>query len=1549
MRLAVEKMNRIKKIGAFSLIYVIVISFFLLPLNPNFLNYNYEHPTKQSEFPRSSAETVYSQEWLDNNDFSTQDEWFYSKGELGDNSTVDASISGENANFKVIGEELIKEISSPLNDGTWVQFRNDIFLYPDTATINADGCYVDHQYDESINQTRNYHSVHWKKNVSMGSDMSKNIINSASLEVIFNATVNVNVDVENDNISPQFGIGDFATFYVLISDLDFTNPYRVANNKTSTLGQDSPSITTITDKPIETVDEEDIITALSSSLDKDPEHSNFTITLGIDIYCEDNFGTDYDYWDALLIKSLNLTFSYERKVEKFSSVSWNQIGNQISGANFQITQANLKFQVKINQSWPTSLSPFSEVRILINNNPHFETIRLSSVNGTLQDAKTGGFDVSNLILKDVNISLSIQVFIANTFGLSSNITFSIDNVYLNITYIDTFADYETESQLFLENANKTADPFIQIPLENTVNITIKYLDNETNHIAGAIVQLSGKVSDQLTENGPLGQYSTVIDSTDLEIGIWSLTVTAEKSNYETQVIPFFVDVVERITDLQLYVNGTLKTNNNTVNIKFNEVMNITIFYRDNLTNQHLSGANVTIRNYGDLTENNEQYTININSNSLNLGFNVLTINSQSENYTSQSLQLYVEVYDRATDFKLLVNATEKVENDLIQVQVGEILNLTIFYKDIVDQYHLSGAIVKLVGVGNFNETGFQYNYTLDSRDLNIGFNILSISTQLDNYESQSIQIYIEVYNTPSELTLLVENNSTSPNEIVQVEVDEFINITVFYKDNETKQYLTGATVELIGWGNFSEIGTQYNYTIDTNNLNQGINVLTITAYLDEYQSQNIQFYFEIIGKATELKLYVEDIEQSEKDTVQANINQLLNFTIIYHENLTKQHLSGASVNFIGLGTFADIGTQYYYNLNTTDLGLGFNAITISAQLDNYQFQSIQIYIEVVEKATELKLFVEGEEKVEKDTIQIEFNQLLNLTIFYNDNSSKVHLSGANVTLIGVGNFNDIGTQYYYNLNSTDLGLGFNVITIFVQLDDFQSQSIQIYVDVYEIPTELQLFLNGDPKSARDTLEVEVNEFINITIFYRQNSTGQFLNNATVELLGWGNFSEIGAQYNFTINTNDLEQGITILTINAQYTNHLSLSIQFYIKVTERATEFRLYVEGALINETDTLSVEVNQFLNLTVFYQDNLTNQHLSGAAITVSGVGNFSDVGGQYYYLLNTNDLEQGITILTVFVYLENYQPRFFQFYVKVSERASEISLFLNSEEKTTDPVYELPFGSILNITVKYSDNQTKTHIPGGNIQLIDDTYSDNLTEYLAMNQYTLILDTTVLKIGVNLFTIIAYANNFQVKTITLRITLNKIATVINTTSGDSYFEKEHGQSIILSIVLTDSDFGGTITNATVTYRWAYGQGTLSDLGNNGTYAFELENIQTGTYTITITASAGDDYSFETYKITLNVVSVPPDDFSLLFITLAGALIALVVGFTLYEVRFKYPPTVRKSRKIRKKIRKSKKTKPVKDIMSREELIKDRLESNAEIIQLEKKTENGFKKIKIS
>jgi hypothetical protein len=173
-----------------------------------------------------------------------------------------------------------------------------------------------------------------------------------------------------------------------------------------------------------------------SAFEKDPSHSNFTITIGIDIYSEDNIsGTDTDTYNSLRVTQCNFTFTYEKKIDKFSSVSWEQEGDIISGEDIQIKNAILSFKYKIDQDWPTQRSSFSELQVLINNNLNRETISLSDANSTLQDAKTGGFDVTSLILKDVNITVGIRIFIANTFSWKDNITISIDDVHLIITYI----------------------------------------------------------------------------------------------------------------------------------------------------------------------------------------------------------------------------------------------------------------------------------------------------------------------------------------------------------------------------------------------------------------------------------------------------------------------------------------------------------------------------------------------------------------------------------------------------------------------------------------------------------------------------------------------------------------------------------------------------------------------------------------------------------------------------------------------------------------------------------------------------------------------------------------------------------------------------------------------------------------------------------------------------------------------------------------------------------------------------------------------------------
>lgn len=438
----------IKKIQFLTILFIILVlifNFFFI-IHSNFLiNQN------QSELFQISTSNP-SEQWLRNNNFSTQEAWFYTKGNSGDNSIVDAFIESDHANYRVIGDSRIfSNISGTPNSSTsigWYKYRNENLQFPQEAVINSSGCYVYHYWDEiefsGANQTKNYPAVHFRKNISMLVNMSDYIITSATLDVLFNATVGSNIDTPLDDYGGSqdedvYAIGDFVTFYVLISDKDFSNPYVVGYNKTKYLGQfgnGNDPILTVNDSLLHTVDEQDLVRALTAAFEKDPDHSDFIITLGIDIFSEDNDNSgDHDDWEALIIKECNLTFSYERKIEKFTTISWNQIGDSISGRNIRITDASFNFNCKIDELWPSILSPFSEIRVLLNDNAHKESLQLSSLTSSFQEAKLGGYDITNLILKDVNISVSIQLFIADTFGLDKNITISIDDVSLYITFI----------------------------------------------------------------------------------------------------------------------------------------------------------------------------------------------------------------------------------------------------------------------------------------------------------------------------------------------------------------------------------------------------------------------------------------------------------------------------------------------------------------------------------------------------------------------------------------------------------------------------------------------------------------------------------------------------------------------------------------------------------------------------------------------------------------------------------------------------------------------------------------------------------------------------------------------------------------------------------------------------------------------------------------------------------------------------------------------------------------------------------------------------------
>lgn len=422
----------------------------------NIFTDNPQSNIETNNLKNSAVEYHLNNDWIDNPTFDGLGEPWESRIE-GDSRDVLGNVALGQANYVIRGDSRQRRIDEPLSNTNWTLTRNpELPVLPDFREINSSGCHISHHWNEDVNQTRNRPSVHWKRIVRMPVDMRDYIITSASLEVIFNATVTVEPRTEGGidrfgdplGANDDYSTGDYAEFYALISDEEETfTPIEVAYNHTGELGRDNPRISNYTDTPMDVDPENVLISILTSALQTDG--FNFTITLGIDIYCEDNeYSVDKDRWNSLIIRSFNLTFSYEKKINQLTSLSWEQLGDTITGTNVQVTNANVSFKYKVDRLWPEISSPNSEIRVLINNNSMQETIKLSTANSSFQIAKEGGFDVTSLILKDVNISLSIQVFLADEFGLDQNITISIDDAYFIISYIEIFPDFFSEPWVF---------------------------------------------------------------------------------------------------------------------------------------------------------------------------------------------------------------------------------------------------------------------------------------------------------------------------------------------------------------------------------------------------------------------------------------------------------------------------------------------------------------------------------------------------------------------------------------------------------------------------------------------------------------------------------------------------------------------------------------------------------------------------------------------------------------------------------------------------------------------------------------------------------------------------------------------------------------------------------------------------------------------------------------------------------------------------------------------------------------------------------------------
>ncbi|MBD3212467.1 MAG: hypothetical protein GF311_07650 [Candidatus Lokiarchaeota archaeon] len=432
-------------------IIIILFGPFSLIIDDNIFETNYVNDTQIN----LSSEII-TQQWLNNNNFSSQDSWFESYGLIGENNTLTTTIRNGNADFYVLGEkeDFIVCLGIPNNTETsngWYTTTNSRIVVKPTLgyEINESGCYASHKWEEhggdpfEVNARQNA-AIQWDKNVYIPEDMSKYVITNASFKVKVNATVRASpgewsstgngggleISADESGDSDAFDIGDFVTFYAILSTPEKNIQYTVAEYIPRGLGNDTAGLwDSISDTVFEPEKMEDFIFYLTQVLKSD--NHNFTLTLGMEFYCEDDESTDEDYFKDIYIKECNFSFTYQKLIPKYSSISLNQITDKIPAGNVEILDGKINLKYFMNGSWPEDLSQFSEMRISINNNTLPKTILLKDFNSTIQTLQ---FNAKSYIVKNKTIYFTIEIFMGNTFRYDQNITLSIQQVDLLISY-----------------------------------------------------------------------------------------------------------------------------------------------------------------------------------------------------------------------------------------------------------------------------------------------------------------------------------------------------------------------------------------------------------------------------------------------------------------------------------------------------------------------------------------------------------------------------------------------------------------------------------------------------------------------------------------------------------------------------------------------------------------------------------------------------------------------------------------------------------------------------------------------------------------------------------------------------------------------------------------------------------------------------------------------------------------------------------------------------------------------------------------------------------
>ncbi|MFX0010108.1 MAG: hypothetical protein ACFE9R_07325, partial [Candidatus Hermodarchaeota archaeon] len=973
-------------------------------------------------------------------------------------------------------------------------------------------------------------------------------------------------------------------------------------------------------------------------------------------------------------------------------------------------------------------------------------------------------------------------------------------------------------------------------------------------------------------------------------------------------------------------------------------INLKVSFYDSKDLKAITNANVSTTDFKGVIQqfseiNPGYYFLEFNTTGGLPGNNYINVTAKHPNYEDNEIQITIELI-----VQTILNAEEyptlKVawnNNFTIHLNYTYASNGTgIENADYTNDWNGETSTISSNGL---------YNVTLNNSHCEVNkVYYLTFTFDKNGCEGQAIIISIEIVSRETYIgSILINDIECIANKTYNIKSGELLNFKVTYNDLESSGiFVKNAIVTLnksteIGEV-FEENPTYYNLTLSSTDLGLGTSFINIIAKKDNYTSTTVILTIIVFERNTDYKIYLDGIDFTTNPVITTYTNRLINLTVSYIDLETMLFISGATVDVNG-SAVSEVLIESYGNytvmLNTTELNFGANFLTIYARKGIYEPQSILLAIQIVQIESELKLYLNDQDKTLNPAITTYTNQFINLTVSYKEQVSTSFIAGAIVDINGSG-VSEVLIESYENytimIDTSELNFGANFLTIYARKQGFEPQSITLTVQILQIETTLNLYLDGEDETSNPAITTYTDKLINLTISYKEFISTLFISGATVDVNGSG-LSEVLIEsynnYTVMLDTSELNFGANFLSIYARKEGYEPQSITLTVQILQIETTLNLYLDGQDETSNPELTTYTDQLINFTVSYKEQISMLFISGATVDVNSTGVsevLTESYNNYTVMIDTSKLRLGANFLTIYARKEGFEPQSIIVTVQIIEIETGVNVSLNGQDKT---FLTITIRKSLTIAVNYFDILSSTAIIGSNVQAFVGENVFNLTEDSFDHQYYTTINTSLLDLGFKFLTVSCSRQNYQSASAGLTIQVIQIRTNVTTSTGATVFTIQPGQNFRLKINLTDLDFNAKVLHALVGYSFPFAQGNLTDDDNDGVYeaTINANYLPVGTHEIRIyPIDAGIEYNFpQTYKIYVNVVSPPEDVLLFQVLTILGIGAAVGIGGYLfaYQKVLKYPKKVRKIHKFKSKLKKSK---PLGiEIQSRDQILRER------------------------